>query len=157
MVASVRVVCNEVNARIVDFSDGDFSWRLTSSDLTGLTLIPLLDGKYELIRIPVGSAEWCVKAYQSTVDGLVMLANQFLAHRAAFSEAFLSRFTEEEYAMFSAGLCCYVTEFGNGRGIIWCHESRDSRTVYCFDHMREVVDLYGNANFCIIPSPYRAS
>ena len=54
------------------------------------------------------------------------------------------RWTEEEKAYFDRGLCGWVIEFGNGRGVIHCGEpSKPGASFgYCTEHNDELLECH---------------
>jgi hypothetical protein len=58
------------------------------------------------------------------------------------ADDFRDRFTEEEWALYEAGLCSWVVEYGNGGGIVHCGQAlRPGRGVRdCAEHEADRLD-----------------
>jgi len=54
------------------------------------------------------------------------------------------RWTPEEKSLFEKGLCSWVVEFGNGRGIIHCRErsKRGASFGYCSVHEEDLLECH---------------
>lgn len=54
------------------------------------------------------------------------------------------RWTDEEKAIFDKGLCCWVIEFGNGRGVIHCRKRSKPGASFgnCPRHNEEMLECH---------------
>lgn len=147
----IRVIDDDDIVAGVEFYADGSCWRLVVSPGSELWLAAVMEvPNRTLVTTPVERAPWWSDEDRPfTAASLWRIADRFLAWRSALNPRFLERFTEEEFVLMAAGVCCWVVEFGAGRGIRWCREPREFKSrlagndVYCREHTQELREQYG--------------